>query len=162
MMDELIKTIAEVEREKGIERDILIEALEAAMLTAARKKKGLMADLEAQFDEETGEIHVIEFKTVVEQVENPDLEITLDQALEIEDDPDLQIGDQIGLLLPTEDLGRIAAQTAKQVELACWRLILGFEIMRYLITRIDLRLLQAIFCIACFIQNRCWAEIELS
>jgi N utilization substance protein A len=115
MMDELIKTIAEVEREKGIERDILIEALEAAMLTAARKKKGLMADLEAQFDEETGEIHVIEFKTVVETVENPDLEISLDDALAIEDDPDLQMGDQIGLLLPTEDLGRIAAQTAKQV-----------------------------------------------
>jgi N utilization substance protein A len=115
MMDELIKTIAEVEREKGIERDVLIEALEAAMLTAARKKKGLMADLEAQFDEETGEIHVIEFKTVVETVENPDLEISLDDALAIEDDPDLQMGDQIGLLLPTEDLGRIAAQTAKQV-----------------------------------------------
>jgi N utilization substance protein A len=115
MMDELIKTIAEVEREKGIERDILIEALEAAMLTAARKKKGLMADLEAQFDEETGEIHVIEFKTVVETVENPVLESSLDDALAIEDDPDLQMGDQIGLLLPTEDLGRIAAQTAKQV-----------------------------------------------
>ena len=115
MMDELIKTIAEVEREKGIERDVLIEALEAAMLTAARKKKGLMADLEAQFDEETGEIHVIEFKTVVENVENPDLEISLNDALAIEDDPDLQVGDQIGLLLPTEELGRIAAQTAKQV-----------------------------------------------
>jgi N utilization substance protein A len=115
MMEDLLKTIAEVEREKGIKRDVLIEALEAAMLTAARKKKGLMADLEAQFDEERGEIHVIEFKTVVEQVENPDLEITLAQALEIEDDPDLQVGDQIGLLLPTEELGRIAAQTAKQV-----------------------------------------------
>ena len=115
MMDELVKTLAEVEREKGIERDVLIEALEAAMLTAARKKKGLMADLEAQFDEETGEIHVIEFKTVVEAVENPDLEISLEEALAIEDDPDLQTGDQIGLLLPTEDLGRIAAQTAKQV-----------------------------------------------
>ena len=68
-MDELIKTIAEVERLKG-SNVIPIEALEAAMLTAARKKKGLMADLEAQFDEETGEIHVIEFKTVVENVEN--------------------------------------------------------------------------------------------
>ena len=62
-----------------------------------------MADLEAQFDEETGEIHVIEFKTVVETVENPDLEISLEEALAIEDDPDLQTGDQIGLLLPTEE-----------------------------------------------------------
>jgi transcription termination/antitermination protein NusA len=115
MLEDLVKTLDEVEREKGIDRDILIEALEAAMLTAARKKKGLVADLEAQFDEETGEINVIEFKTVVEEVANPELEISLGDALEIEDDPDLQVGDQIGLLVPTADLGRIAAQTAKQV-----------------------------------------------
>jgi N utilization substance protein A len=115
MDEELIKVIGEVEKEKGLEKDVIIEALEAAMLTAARKRKGLVADLEANFDPETGEVNVIEFKKVVETVENPDLEITLDQALAIEDDPDLQIGDEIGLLIPTEELGRIAAQTAKQV-----------------------------------------------
>ena len=114
MDEELIKVIGEVEKEKGLEKDVIIEALEAAMLTAWRKRQGLVADLEANFDPETGEVNVIEFK-VVETVENPDLEITLDQALAIEDDPDLQIGDEIGLLIPTEELGRIAAQTAKQV-----------------------------------------------
>ena len=90
MDEELIKVIGEVEKEKGLEKEVIIEALEAAMLTAARKRKGLVADLEANFDPETGEVNVIEFKKVVEVVENPDLEITLDQALAIEDDTDLQ------------------------------------------------------------------------
>ena len=61
MDEELIKVIGEVEKEKGLEKDVIIEALEAAMLTAARKRKGLVADLEANFDPETGEVNVIEF-----------------------------------------------------------------------------------------------------
>ncbi len=113
MQSNLNQTIELVGKEKGLDKDILIEALESAMLTAAKKKFGMERDLEVHFNEEIGEIEIFEFKTVVDKIEEPMLEITVDEAIQL--DPEAQVGDSLGMKLETGELGRIAAQTAKQV-----------------------------------------------
>jgi N utilization substance protein A len=108
--------IDEVEKVKNIDRDIVIDALKSAMLTAARKRLGLTADLEAHYNEDLGEIEVFEFKKIVAEVTNPSLEIQLEQAKQL--DPELDegsIGGDLGVKVDSKELGRIAAQTAKQV-----------------------------------------------
>lgn len=114
MGQNLNRMIDQVAKEKGIQRDLLVEALESALVSAARKKYGIKADLEAQFSDETGEVEVFLFKDVVENVEDESIEIDLDTARR-ELDPDAEIGDQLGVKMDTEGFGRIAAQTAKQV-----------------------------------------------
>jgi N utilization substance protein A len=113
MQSNLNQTIELVGKEKGLDKEVLIEALESAMLTAAKKKFGMERDLEVHFNEEIGEIEIFEFKTVVDKIEEPMLEITVDEALQL--DPEAQVGDSLGMKLETAELGRIAAQTAKQV-----------------------------------------------
>jgi len=106
--------IDQVVKEKGIDRRVLVEALESAVLTAANKKYRNTRELEAHFNEETGEVELYEFVTVVDEVQNSYQEIGLDEAREA--DPEAQVGDSLGMKL--EDSGnfsRIAAQTAKQV-----------------------------------------------
>jgi len=103
----------QVSKEKNIPREILIEAIESAMVTASKKKLGAAREIEASYDDETGEIELFEFVEVVEDVENSYYQITLHEAQEI--DPEAEIGDSLGLKLETDDFGRIAAQTAKQV-----------------------------------------------
>lgn len=114
MMGNLNRMIDQVAKEKGINRDILVEALEAALVSAARKKYGNRVELEAQYSDDTEEVEVFLFKDVVEVVEDPTVEIDLDTARK-ELDPDAEIGDQLGVKMETESFGRIAAQTAKQV-----------------------------------------------
>jgi N utilization substance protein A len=113
MQVNLNQVIEQVGKDKGIDKEILIAALEEAMATAARKKLGLKEGLEAQYNPETGEVEVFQYKEVVEQVENPPIQMSLDEALEL--DPDARIGDLLGIKVDTADFGRIAAQTAKQV-----------------------------------------------
>ncbi len=113
MQPNLTHTLEMVGKEKGIEKEILIDALETAMLTAARKKYGADKDLEVHFNEELGEIEIFEFKTVVEKVAEPDKEISIGEARQL--DPEAQLNDSLGIKLDTAELGRIAAQTAKQV-----------------------------------------------
>lgn len=113
MISELKKVIDQVSREKGVERETLISTLEEAVRTAARKKLGHDYDLEITFNDEIGEIEVFGFKEVVEKVTNEHLEISLEEACDI--DPDSEIGDSLGVKLDTDELGRIAAQSAKQV-----------------------------------------------
>jgi N utilization substance protein A len=106
--------IDQVVKEKGIDRSVLVQALESAVLTAANKKYRNTRDLEAHYNEESGEVELYEFVTVVDEVQNSYQEIGLDEARE--SDPEAQIGDSLGMKL--EDSGnfsRIAAQTAKQV-----------------------------------------------
>ncbi|MCD6429656.1 MAG: transcription termination/antitermination protein NusA [Deltaproteobacteria bacterium] len=103
----------QVSKEKNIPKEILIEAIESAMVTASKKKLGAAREIEASYDEESGEIELFEFVEVVEEVENSYYQITLHEALEI--DPEAEVGDSLGLKLETDDFGRIAAQTAKQV-----------------------------------------------
>lgn len=110
----LNRMIDQVAKEKGITRDILVEALEAALVSAARKKYGNRVELEAQFSDESGELEVFLFKDVVAEVEDPAIEIDLTTA-RAELDPEAEIGDQLGVKMDTESFGRIAAQTAKQV-----------------------------------------------
>jgi N utilization substance protein A len=106
--------IDQVAKEKGISRDTLVEALEAALVSAARKRFGPKVELEAQYSDSTGEIEVFRFRDVVAEVIDPSVEIDLDTARN-ELDPDAEIGDQLGEKIGAETFGRIAAQTAKQV-----------------------------------------------
>ncbi|RLA76781.1 MAG: transcription termination/antitermination protein NusA [Deltaproteobacteria bacterium] len=112
-MENLNYLIEEIGREKGIDKQYIIEALEDALLKASRKRYGSHKDIEVHYNEELGEIEVFQFKTVVEEVKDPDLEISLEEARKI--DPECEIGDSLGMKLDISDLGRIAAQTAKQV-----------------------------------------------
>ncbi len=126
----LPRVIDAVAKEKGIDRELVIEALKEAMLAAAKKKLGISSReqrlaeeqgvepertriLEAQFNEESGEIEIFEFKEVVESVGNDELEIAIAKAREL--DPEAQMGDSIGIKLDTADLGRIPAQAARQI-----------------------------------------------
>ena len=106
--------LSQMGRDKGIDKQVLIEAVESAMLSAARKHFGHNLNLETKLNEETGEIEVVQFKVVVEQVEDADTQLSLAEARETVD-PDAMVGDELGKKLDTEVLGRIAAQTAKQV-----------------------------------------------
>ncbi|MCX8023017.1 MAG: transcription termination factor NusA [Syntrophorhabdaceae bacterium] len=113
MYFDLNYVIEQVGKEKGIPKEIIIETLEEAMLSASKKKFGNHLDLEARYNEELGEIEVFQFKRVVEEVKDRDSEISYEEAKA--HDPDCMIGDSIGIKRDTSSLGRIAAQTAKQV-----------------------------------------------
>ncbi|SNB45660.1 transcription termination factor NusA [Geobacter sp. DSM 9736] len=106
-------TIDQIVKEKSIDKTIVLEALEQAVLTAANKKYRNTRDLEAHFNEEIGEVEVFEFVTVVEEVNDSYKEISLEEARE--EDPEVEIGDSIGMKIDASDFSRIAAQTAKQV-----------------------------------------------
>ena len=112
MASELGRVIEQVEKDKSIDKAILIEALESALVMAAKKKYGIDKEIEAHFNEELGEIELFQFKTVVEQVDDDGTEISYEEAKEL--DPDVSVGDSIGVKLDTNQFGRIAAQTAKQ------------------------------------------------
>lgn len=113
MASELAKVLEQVGRERGVERDTLIKTLEEAVRAAARKKLGPNYDLEIKYNDEMGEIEIFEFKEVVEKVTNDNLEISLEKAVEI--DSEAVIGDSLGIKMDMDDLGRVAAQSAKQV-----------------------------------------------
>ncbi len=104
--------IDQVGKDKGIDRKVIIEALEQAVLTASRKKYGHQGEIEVHYNEEAGEIELFQFKQVVEEVMDPSTEISIEEAQEL--DSEAQTGDSLGVKLTT-DFGRIGAQTAKQV-----------------------------------------------
>ena len=113
MASDLAKMIEQVSREKGVEQQVLVKALEEAVKTAARKKYGQDYDLEVTFNEELGEIEVFEFKEVAENVTSEYLQISVEDAHAM--DPEAEVGDSLGIKMDTDDFGRIAAQSAKQV-----------------------------------------------
>lgn len=115
MFSELSKVIEQVGKDKGIDRNVVIDAVTQAMLVAARKKYGTYREIEATYNEETGEVELFEFKEVVpaEKFVDDEVEITLEEARKL--DPQAQLDDSIGIKLDSRDLGRIAAQTAKQI-----------------------------------------------
>ena len=113
---DLARVIEAVSKDRSIKREIIISALEQAVLTAAQKKYGVHAVLEAHFNNDTGEIDLYLFKKVVESEpemleESEEIDISDAKAL----DPEAQLGDEIGVKVETPDFGRIDAQTAKQV-----------------------------------------------
>jgi N utilization substance protein A len=113
MISDLKRVIDQVSREKGLDRNVLIQTLEEAVKAAARKKWGPNYDMEVTYNEEAGEIEVFEFKTVVENVTNEHVEISIEEAHEV--DPESELGDSLGIKMDTDVFGRIAAQSAKQV-----------------------------------------------
>jgi transcription termination/antitermination protein NusA len=113
MQQDLNRVIEQVSKEKGIDKSILIAALETAMVSAAKKTFGHQRKIEAQFNTEIGEVELFEAKTVVESVTDAAVEVTLNEAKESLD-PDAEIGDELLCKLDSSMFGRIAAQAAKQ------------------------------------------------
>ena len=113
MSNIITQMIEQISKEKNVDPDIIISALEDAMVAASRKYYKTNEDIQARFDPETGMVEIFAVKRVVEFVENPSLEIDLKEAIEI--DETLEIDDTVEIPKPTDVLGRIAAQTAKQV-----------------------------------------------
>jgi N utilization substance protein A len=113
MSNIIAQTIEQISKEKNVDPKIIISALEDAMVAASRKFYKTNEDINARFDPETGMVEIFAVRRVVETVENPSLEISLSDAKEI--DSSLEIDDTVEIPKPTDVLGRIAAQTAKQV-----------------------------------------------
>ncbi len=113
MSMELKKALDQISKDKGLDRDMLIDTLEDAVRTSVHRKYGEEMDIEVSYNEETGEIEVYHFKIVTNKVVDPSEEISLSEAQE--HDPSVQLDDEMGFRLKIEDLGRIAAQSAKQV-----------------------------------------------
>ena len=112
-ISDIKRVVEQVSRDKGIEREVLIKALEEALISAARKKFGSKIDIEVQYSEESGEIEVFQFKDVAEKITEPDLQISLEEGRKL--DPECEVGDSLGTKMDASTFGRIAAQSAKQV-----------------------------------------------
>jgi transcription termination/antitermination protein NusA len=114
MLSDLKRIIDQISRDRGFDKTLLIGAIEEAVQSAARKKFGSRRDMEVRYNEEFGEVEVFQFRIVVEKAEDEQTEISFDEAIKL--DPEVQIGDELGeKMLDISDLGRIAAQSAKQV-----------------------------------------------
>ena len=114
LFSDLNRMIEQVGKDKGIDKQLVVDAVVQGMLVAARKKYGSYRDIEALYNDDAGEVELVEFKEVVnvEDYIDDQVEITLPEAQEL--DPEAQVGDSIGIALDTKELGRIAAQTARQ------------------------------------------------
>lgn len=113
---EIVQVADAVAREKGIDREIVITAMEEAIQKAGRSKYGMDHDIRVQIDRDKGDIEMFRYREVVETIEDPELEnvqLTVDEAKRIQ--PDINLGEFVIDKLPPLDFGRIAAQTAKQV-----------------------------------------------
>ena len=112
MNSEFIAMLDYLEREKGIKRDVLIEAVQNALLSAAKKAVEAGRDLRCEIDPKTGEIRAVAKLIVAERVQNKHDEISLSNARKVK--PDVQVGEEIEVEVTPRNFGRIAAQTAKQ------------------------------------------------
>ncbi len=110
---ELIMAMDELEKERGINKEYLLESLETALVTAYKKNFDSAENVKVTIDDKTGDIKVLSLKKVVENVDNDMLEISLEEARK--EDKNVNLGDTIELEIIPRDFGRIAAQTAKQV-----------------------------------------------
>lgn len=114
-LSNLSRVIQQVSKDKGVNQQAVINSVVEGVLSAVRKKYGSYRDIEVKYNDEAGEIELFEFKKVVSDKEFEDelIEIKYSEAKEL--DSEAQIGDQIGARLELKDLGRIDAQTAKQI-----------------------------------------------
>lgn len=113
MANLLYQTIEQISREKHIEPEVIVAAIEDAMAVAARKFYKTEEDLRSKFDPETGQVDIYSVRVIVEEVTDPVREVSLAEARKV--DPTAEVGGEILQLKPAAPLGRIAAQTAKQV-----------------------------------------------
>ncbi|AOO75271.1 MULTISPECIES: transcription termination factor NusA [Latilactobacillus] len=113
MSKEMLGALDALEQEKGVKKEIVIEALEAALVSAYKRNYGQAQNVEVEFDQKKGNIHVYAVKEVTEEVFDSRLEVSYQDALEI--NKAYEVGDTIRFEVTPKDFGRIAAQTAKQV-----------------------------------------------
>src|SRR5438093_2056800 len=113
MNNEILDALSQITREKSVDRALLVETLEAGLASAVRKKYGATADVEVRFANETGQISVAIRRTVMETVEDPALQMTVEEARAYR--PDARVGDVLTFPLSIAEFGRNAVQTAKQV-----------------------------------------------
>ncbi|NNK95799.1 MAG: transcription termination/antitermination protein NusA [Desulfobacterales bacterium] len=114
MLSDLKRIIDQISRDRGFDKELLIEAIEEAVASAARKKFGSRRDMEVRYNEEYGEVEVFQFRSVVEDAQDEQTEISFQEAKVL--DPEVQLGDELGEKMENiTELGRIAAQSAKQV-----------------------------------------------
>jgi len=113
MNRDLINIIEQMSRERGISKDAIVATLESALMSAARKKYGITANINIKIDSKSGKILVNTFKKIVKAVTNPKEEIALSDAKKL--DPSKRVGGEVEAPIDLVDFGRIAAQTAKQV-----------------------------------------------
>ena len=109
----LVQALAALEQEKGIKAEVLVEAIEEALKKAYEKNYDESENVEVQFDQKKGNIKVYSVKTVVEEIDEPYEQITLEEALEL--NKAYEIGDEIRFEVTPADFGRLAAQPAKQI-----------------------------------------------
>ncbi|HEX5350557.1 MAG TPA: transcription termination factor NusA [Trichococcus sp.] len=113
MSKEMLSALEVLEKDKGISKEIVISALEAALVSAYKRNYGQAQNVEVEFDTKKGDIHVYAVKEVVDMVFDSTLEVSLEDALQI--NKAYELGDKIRFEVTPKDFGRIAAQTAKQV-----------------------------------------------
>ncbi|MBS0012413.1 MAG: transcription termination/antitermination protein NusA [Desulfobacterales bacterium] len=113
LITDMKRVIEQVSRDKGIDFYVLVKTLEEALQSAVKKKFGNKIDIEIQYNEDSGELEVFQFKNVVETITDPDFEISLEEGRKL--DPECEPGDSLGTKMDTTTFGRIAAQSAKQV-----------------------------------------------
>lgn len=113
MNAEFIEALKDLEKERGIDMDVLLEAIEAALISAYKKHFGSSQNVRVEINRSNGDIHVYYRKDVVEEVEDPTLQMSLAEAQEY--DPEFEIGDVFESEVTPRSFGRIAAQTAKHV-----------------------------------------------
>ena len=112
-VSDIKRVVEQVSRDRGIDREVLIRALEEALRSAARKKFGNKLDIEVQYNDESGEIEVFQFMEVTEEISEPAVQISLEEGRKL--DPECEVGDSLGTKMDATTFGRIAAQSAKQV-----------------------------------------------
>ncbi|MEL7431782.1 MAG: transcription termination factor NusA [Chlamydiota bacterium] len=113
MNKDLIAIFEYLEREKGIKRDVVIQAIEDSLLAAAKKSVQGVGKVQVQIEPKSGDIEVVTQKKIVQEVEDPEEEISLEEALELE--PSSELDQWLEMVVTPQDFGRIAAQTARQV-----------------------------------------------
>ena len=110
---ELILALEELEKEKGIKKEYLLESIETALVTAYKRNFDSLENVRVEMDKQTGATHVYSIKEVMKKANDEDTEISIKEAKKI--NPDLEEGDTVEVEIVPRDFGRIAAQTAKQV-----------------------------------------------
>lgn len=113
MNGDFIDALREIEKEKGISKDVIFDALESALISSYKKNFSASQNVEVEMDRDTGKVKVLALKEVVDTIDNEFLEISVEDAKSIDDR--FQIGDIVKIEITPKDFGRIAAQTAKQV-----------------------------------------------
>ena len=113
MFSELSRVIEALGKERGVEKSVVINAIEQAFLVTARKKFGIQGEYETRYNEQDDDVEIYQYKNVVEVVRDPILEITTEDAKAL--DPDAEIGDQLGVRIENPQFTRVDVQTAKQI-----------------------------------------------